>query len=46
MIRRERIGYFDTQKFGGKIRCKNEEWANFGVKIKPKKFKEKLVDMK
>jgi hypothetical protein len=39
MIRRERISYFDTQKFGGRIRCKNEEWANFGVKSKPIKFR-------
>jgi hypothetical protein len=46
MIRRDRIGYFDTQKFGSRIKCKNEEWTNFGVKIKPKKVKEALVDIK
>lgn len=46
MIRRDRMTYFGTQRFLGKIRCKNEEWSNFGVKINPKKIEKTLVDMK
>jgi hypothetical protein len=34
---RERITYFDSTKFKGRIRQKNEEWTSFGVRIVTKK---------
>jgi hypothetical protein len=39
---RERITYFDSTKFTGRIRQKNEEWTNFGVRIVTKKNSQKV----
>lgn len=42
MINRGRISYFDTSKFIGRIRNKNEEWNSFGVRRETKKILKKV----